>query len=222
MKLSATIWICLIMLAVSGCGRSPAPAPPVAQAYADQFGPVESSRSTPCPKVQGIWQLSNFSAGSLLKADGETIEHFRWGGAMLFGVSFGTNAYIAVDPLPMETILYIADKFPADTRRYPSNYTTKSDKEMPCVGHGWRQVVVTDHSLNERSANVLGMLPELPKKITQTDYIAKNAANELLLAIRIDFQGTDTDKKPVNGGYWHFMKMPRLFANPQEKGFKVP
>ncbi len=218
MKLFATVSFCMIMLAASGCGRPPAP--PVALAYADQFGPVESARFTPCPKVQGVWQLSNFSAGTLLKEDGQTIEHFRWYGSKLFDLSFGTKSYIAIDPNPLETMLYFSDRIPSDGGRRSFSYRTMSDKEIPCVGHGWRQIAVTDHSLNEAAARVIGVLPERPRKITQTDYFAKNKANELLVAIRIDFQGTDAEQKAVNSGYWHFLKMPRLFENPQEKGFK--
>ncbi len=218
MKLFSTVSICAILIAIPGCSRSPAP--PVAQAYADQYGPVESTRFTACPKVQGVWQLSNLSAGSLLKENGETVQHFRWYAPMLFGLSVGRNAYIAIDPNPLETVLYLADKIPGPGgSRRSLGYTTKSDKEMPCVGQGWHQVVVTDHSRNEAAARVLGIVPELPKKITQTDYFAKTAANELVLAIRIDFQGTNAEKEPVNGGYWHFMKMPRLLEKPKENGF---
>jgi hypothetical protein len=218
MKLMATGSLCMVALAVSGCSRPPAP--PVAQAYADQFGPVESSRFTPCPKIQGVWQLSNFSAGTLLKADGETIEHFRWYAPKLFDLSVGAKAYIAIDPNAIETVLYLADIIPSDGARRAFSFSTKSDKEMPCVGSGWRQVAATDQSLNEAAARVLGLLPERPVKITQTDYFAKTATDELVVATRIDFQGTNAERKSVNTGYWHFLKMPRLFEKPQEKGFK--
>ncbi len=214
----ATILFCAFLAAVSGCSR--APAPPVAQAYADQYGPVESSRFTACPKVQGVWQLFNLSAGSIRQEGGETVKHFRWYGSQLLGMSFATKGFIAIDPNPLETMLYVADRIPGSSGPRSYSYATKSDKEMPCVGHGWRQVVVTDHSLNDAAARVLGIVPEKPRKITQTDYFARTAANELLLAIRIDFQGTNDQKEPVNGGYWHFLKMPRLHENPKEQGFK--
>jgi hypothetical protein len=218
MKLFTTVSFFTLLLAVAGCSRSPAPA--VAEAYANQYGAVESSRFTPCPKIQGVWQLSNLSAGTILKKNGETIEHFRWFAPMLFGLSFSTKAYIAIDPNALETVLYFANSLPSQGSRQSLSYTTKSDKEMSCVGQGWRQVVTTDHSLNDAAARVLGLIPERPTKITQTDYFAKTAANELLLAIRIDFQGTNTEQQPVNGGYWHFLKMPRLYENPKERGFK--
>ncbi len=217
MKLFVIVSICTILIAVPGCSKSPPP--PVAQAYADQYGPVESTRFTACPTVQGVWQLSNLSAGSMLTKDSGTIQHFRWAYAKLFGLSVGTNAYIAIDPNPLETVLYLADKLPNSGGRKSLSYSTKSEKEMPCVGQGWRQVVVTDHSLNEAAARVLGIVPEQPKTIIQTDYFAKTAANELVLAIRIDFQGTNAEQEPVKGGYWHFLKMPRLLEKPKENGF---
>ncbi len=218
MKPFSTILICSIIATVSGCSRSPAP--PVALAYADQYGPVESSRFTSCPKVQGVWQLSNLSAGTLLKEDGELVQHFRWFAPKLFDLTVGLKAFIAIEEKDLETVLYLSDRIPGSDGQRAVSFTTKSGKEIPCVGHGWRQAVVSDHSSNDAAARVLGLVPEKPKKITQTDYFAKNAANELLLAIRIDFQGTNVKQESVNSGYWHFLKMPRLFENPKEKGFR--
>ncbi|MBC7622130.1 MAG: hypothetical protein H7232_01945 [Aeromicrobium sp.] len=218
MKRFSTVSICMMLAAASGCSQPPAPT--VAQAYADQFGAVESSRFTPCPKVQGVWQLGNLSAGSFLKEDGKLIQHFRWYAPQLFGLSAGVKVYIAIDPNPVDTVIYLTDKIQGAGGRNSLSYTTKSDKEMPCVGRGWRQVAVTDHSLNDAAARVLGLLPEQPVKITQTDYFAKTAANDLLLAVRIDFQGTNAEKQAVNDGYWHFLKMPRLHENPKEQGFR--
>jgi hypothetical protein len=192
----------------------------VAQAYANQYGPVESSRFTPCPKIQGVWQLSNLSAGTLLNEQGELVPHFRWFAPKLFDLVVSANAYVAIDPNSLETALYLADKIPGPSGRPSPSYTVKTDKEMPCLGDGWRQAGITAHSGNDAAARVLGLLPERPKKITQTDYFAKNAANELLLAIRIDFQGTNAEKKSVNSGYWHFLKMPRIHENPKENGFR--
>ena len=93
---------------------------------------------------------------------------------------------------------------------------------MPCIGHGWRRVATHDHSTNDAAARVLNLIPEETKKIVQTDYIARTANHELLLAIRIDYSGTDRkDKsKMISDGYWHFIKMPRLHEDPKSKGFK--
>jgi hypothetical protein len=217
MKLFSTVSVCAILVAVAGCSKPPAP--PVAQAYADQFGAVETSRFTACPKVQGVWHLANLSAGTFKLEDGQTIQHFRWFAPMLFGLSVGTKAYIAIDPNPVDTVLYLTDKIPGAGGKRSFSFTTKGEKEMPCVGHGWRQVAVTDQSLNDAAARVLGLLPEKPKKIVQTDYLATTKTDELLLAIRIDYQGTNAEQKPVNEGYWHFLKMPRLHEKPKEHGF---
>jgi hypothetical protein len=219
MKKLSTILICSTLVAVAGC--TPPPSPAVAQAYAKQFGAVESSRFTPCPKVQGVWHLANLSAGSLLKEDGETIEHFRWFAPKLFGLSIGKRTYIAIAPSAVETVLYLTDMTPGSIGRQSLGYSAKGDEEMPCVGQGWRQAAVTDHSRNDAAARVLGLVPEQPTKITQTDYFARTAANELLLAIRIDFQGTNQEQQPVKDGYWHFLKMPRLHDNPKEQGFRM-
>lgn len=219
MRIFLPALLCALLAAVSGCSQPPAPV--VAQAYANRFGAIESSRFTQCPKVQGVWHLANLSAGTFLKEDGETIEHFRWyGAAKLFGLSAGTKAYIAIDPNAFETVLYLSDKIAGRGGRQLLSYTTKSDREMPCVGHGWRQVAVTDHSLNDAAARVLGLLPDRPTKITQTDYFAKTASNDLLLGIRIEFQGTNAELQSVNESYWHFLKMPRLHDNPKEHGFR--
>ncbi len=218
MKLVLTVSFCILVAAVSGCSQPPAP--PVAEAYAKQYGPIETSRFTPCPKVEGVWQLSQLSAGTMLKANGETIEHFRWFAPTLFGLRPSQKDYIAIAPSTLETVFYLTPKIPGSTGRQSLSYTTKTEKEIPCLGHGWRQVVVTDHSGNDAAARVLGLIPEQAKKITQTDYYARDKANELVLATRIDFKGTDKEDKPVNGGYWHFVKMPRLHENPKEQGFK--
>lgn len=219
MKRWSIILFGTMLAAVSGC--TPPPAPAVSQAYANQFGAIDSSRFTSCPKVQGVWQLANLSAGTLLKEDGEIIQHFRWFAPKLFGLSVGTKAYIAIDPSAVETVLFLSDMTPGSVGRQSLGYSAKSDGEMPCVGQGWRQAAVTDHSRNDAAARVLGLKPELPTKITQTDYFAKTAANELVLAIRIEFQGTNAEQQPVNDGYWHFLKMPRLHGNPKEQGFRI-
>jgi hypothetical protein len=221
MKLVSILSICALAAAAAGCSKGPVP--PVAQAYADQYGAVETSLLTHCPKVQGVWQLSNLSAGAFLNADGETIQHFRWYMPKLFGLSTNTKSYVAIAPDTLETVLYVSNTIPRTGGRNWLGYTTKSDNEIPCVGHGWRIAGVTDHSQNDAAARVLGLVPELPKKITQTEYFAKTAANELLLAIRIEYEGTKAkskDKEPVNEGYWHFLKMPRLYESPKEQGFK--
>ena len=218
MNLFSTVSFSILLAAVSGCSQSPAP--PVAEAYAKQYGPVETSRFTPCPKVQGVWQLSQLSAGSLQKANGELIEHFRWVGPMLFGLTPSMKDYIAIDQNSLETVLYLTHKLPGTSGRQSLSYSAKTEKEMPCVGHGWRQAAVRDHSLNDGAARVLNLVPERTPKITQTDYYARDKANELVLATRIDFQGTNKEGKSVTDGYWHFLKMPRLHENPKGQGFK--
>ncbi len=217
MKLVSILSICTLAAALAGCSKGPAPA--VAQAYADQHGAVETSRFTHCPKVQGVWQLSNLSAGTFKTADGETIQHFRWYMPKLFGLSVNTKSYVAIEPTSLETVMYLSDTIPRTGNRNSLGFTTKSDKETPCVGHGWRSVGVMDHSQNDAAARVLGLVPELPKKITQTDYFARTATHDLLLAIRIDYQGTNKEKEAINDGYWHFLKMPRLHESPKEQGF---
>jgi hypothetical protein len=218
MKLLWTAAFCTLFAVFSGCSRAPAPA--VAEAYANQYGKVESSRFTPCPKVQGIWQLSKLSSGSLQNKEGETIEHFRWFAPQLFGLTVRTTDYIAIDPFDLETVLYLSSGIPGSTGPRSVSYSAKTDKEMPCVGEGWRQAAVMDHSLNDAAARVLRLVPEEPKKITQTDYFARDAANELVLATRIEFQGTNEGKAVLKGGYWHFLKMPRQYENPKDKGFR--
>ena len=218
MNLFSTVSFSILLAAVSGCSQSPAPS--VAEAYAKQYGPVETSRFTPCPKVQGVWQLSQLSAGSLQKANGELIEHFRWVGPMLFGLTPSMKDYIAIDQNSLETVLYLTHKLPGTSGRQSLSYSAKTEKEMPCVGHGWRQAAVRDHSLNDGAARVLNLVPERTPKITQTDYYARDKANELVLATRIDFQGTNKEGKSVTDGYWHFLKMPRLHENPKGQGFK--
>jgi hypothetical protein len=218
MKFFSTVALCALAAVFSGCSKSPVPA--VAGAYANKFGVVESSRFRPCPKVQGVWQLSKLSAGSLRNEKGETVEHFRWVGPQLFGLTVSSNDYVAVEPHDLETVLYLTGSIPGSAGKRSVSYTAKTDKEMPCLGHGWRQAAVIDHSPNDAAARVLRLAPEKPKKITQTDYFAKDAANELVLGTRIEFQGTNVEAEPVNGAYWHFLKMPRLFESPKEKGFR--
>jgi hypothetical protein len=95
-----------------------------------------------------------------------------------------------------------------------------SDVEMPCVGHGWRQVAITHHSRNAAAARVLKLVPEKLVKIVQTDFVARTAGHELLLATRIDYEGTGKDGDAIKDGYWHFVKMARLHENPKDQGFK--
>ncbi len=218
LKNFATILLCVAVVAGTGCSQPPMP--PVAQAYANQYGPVESSRFTPCPKVRGVWQLSQLSAGTLFLENGDLIQHFRWFAPKLFELSIGTKAYIAIDEKGLDTVLYLTDRIPGPDGQKSLGYTTKSDKDLPCLGHGWRQAAVTDHSSNDAAARVLGLLPEMPKKIIQTDYFAKSAGNELLLAIHIEFEGTNKKQASIKEGYWHFLKMPRLYENPKEMGFR--
>jgi hypothetical protein len=63
---------------------------------------------------------------------------------------------------------------------------------------------------------------EEPVNIVQTDYVARTADDELVLAIRIDYSGTDSEDKTrkINEGYWHWLKMPRLHEDPKAQGFK--
>jgi hypothetical protein len=164
--------------------------------------------------------LSHLSGGTLLKEDGAIVQHFRWHSPKLFSLSVTPATYIAIDDNSLETVLFLSHGIPGSDGRKSLGFTARSDKEIPCLGHGWRRVDVSDHSLNDAAARVLGLVPEEPRKITQTDFLARSSANDLLLAIRIDFQGTSDEREPVTGGYWHFLKMPRVHENPKEKGFR--
>ena len=207
------------LLGLSGCSGPPAE---VATAYNDQYGAVKTSRFTACPKVEGVWQLANLSAGSLRVEDSQMIQHFRWVAPYLFGLSVGASAFIAVEPRQLETVVYVANQIPSAGSRSMLGYTTLSDTKSPCVGHGWRRIATHDHSQNDAAARVLKLIPEEPRKIIQTDFIARTADHELLVATRIDYSGTDADdrNKKINNGYWHFIKMSRLHEDPKVHGFK--
>ncbi len=208
-----------LALALFGCSQQPPPA--VSLAYANQYGKVETSRFTPCPTVQGVWQLAQLSAGSMLDEKGELVPHFRWYGAKLFEFSVRPNDFIAVDKVGLETVLYLSGKIPGPDGHRAVSYSARSDQELPCVGQGWRQVARSDHSLNDAAARVLGLVPEEPVKIIQTDYFARSASQDMLLAIRIDYEGTNAkQKKAVSDGYWQFLKMPRLYESPKEQGYR--
>jgi len=76
--------------------------------------------------------------------------------------------------------------------------------------------------MNDAAARVLNLVPEEPTTIVQTDYVARTANDELILANRIDYSGTDSEdrNKTVKDGYWHWLKMPRLHADPKAQGFR--
>ena len=206
-------------IGLAGCSG---PQPEVATAYSNQYGAVKTSRFTACPKVEGVWHLANLSAGSLQMEDGQLIQHFRWFAPYLFGLSVGARSFIAIEPRPLETVVYLANQIPGARSQSLPGFTTLDEAHTPCVGHGWRRIATHDHSMNDAAARVLKLVPEEPKTIVQTDYIARTADHELLLAIRIDYSGTDnTDKnKRIKDGYWHFVKMPRLHDDPKAQGFK--
>ncbi len=204
---------------LAGCSG---PKPDVATAYNDQYGAVKTSTFDKCPAIAGVWHLGNLSGGSLMQGDGQLIQHFRWQSHYLFGLSVSPQDYIAIQPRQLETVLYLAYKIPGPGGNSTGGYTTLDDAETPCVGHGWRKVATRNHSTNDAAARVLNLVPEEPVQITQTDYIAQTPDHELLVAIRIDYSGTDSaDKtKKVNDGYWHFIKMPRLYDDAKAQGFK--
>lgn len=218
MKMSQWILALVLPIAMMGCSRAPVPA--VAAAYASQYGAAQTSWMTPCPQMSGVWQLANLSGGSLQLPDGNTIQHFRWYAPQLFGFAIETKSYIALEERPVETVLYVADRMPLNSGSRATGYSVKTDKDMPCVGQGWRKMASIDHSLNDAAARVLGLVPELPTKITQVDYLARTSAHELLVATRIDFEGTNAAKEAVSSGYWHFLKMPRLHESAKAQGFK--
>ena len=215
--LSATC-MAVALLALSACSR--APAPEVAAAYDKKYGAVKTSYFSPCPKVDGVWRLSNLSDGSLKKDNGEIIEHFRWYLPKLFGLVVGKSDYIAVEESQLETTLYLSGVIPGPNGKRAVSFTAKTEKEMPCLGQGWRKAGETNHSQNDAAARVLKLVPESTVKIIQTDFFAKTAADELLLAIRIDYEGTNSDKKRVKDGYWHFLKLPRVHESPKAQGFQ--
>jgi|GEM_PF-5646239 len=219
MRILLTTTFGVTLLALAGCNSSPQP--DVAVAYGKQWGAVTTSRSSPCPSIEGVWHLANLSAGSLLLDDGQPVAHFRWFGGKLFGLTVNQKSFIAIEPRQLGTVVYLADQIPKGAgSRSMLGYTTLSDAEMPCVGQGWRRVETTDHSLNDAAARVLKLVPEKPSKIMQTNFIARTANHELLLAARIDFEGTNREDEAVKGGYWHFVKMPRLHETPKDQGFK--
>ncbi len=204
---------------LAGCsGQKPA----VATAYNDQYGAVKTSSFDKCPAIEGVWHLGDLSGGSLSLGDGQIIQHFRWFAPYLFGLSVSLDDYIAIEQRSLETVLYLAHEVSGPGGKSMGGYTTLSDTEMPCVGYGWRRVATRDHSTNDAAARVLNLVPEQPVEIVQTDYVAQTPDHELLIAIRIDYSGTDSaDKsKQINRGYWHFIKMKRLYEDPKQQGFK--
>ncbi len=214
-------FIHIVVAAAIGLAGCSGPKPEVATAYNDQYGAVKTSMFSKCPTIEGVWHLANLSGGSLTLEDGQAIQHFRWFAPYLFGLSITQQDYIAIEPRSLETVLYLAATIPVANGQSVS-YTTLEDAKTPCVGHGWRQVEKHYHSTNEAAARVLKLVPEQPVQITQTDYIAQTSNHELLIATRIDYSGTDSQDraKKINSGYWHFIKMPRLYEDPKAQGFK--
>lgn len=211
----------IALIGLAGCGSS-APVPEVAEAYADQYGAVDTSSFDACPAIEGVWHLGELSAGSLEQDDGQAVAHFRWVGRYLFNLSVSGGSYIAIEPRQLETVYYLADQIPGAGGRSAAGYTTLDEKQAPCLGHGWRRVATRDHSSNDAAARVLNLVPEEPHRIVQTDYIARTANHELILAIRIEYSGTDSDdtSKTVDDGYWHWLKMPRLHEDAKAQGFR--
>lgn len=212
----------IALIGLGGCGSGSGALPEVAQAYADKYGAVESSSFAACPDIEGVWHLGELSAGSLKQDDDQAVPHFRWLGRYLFNLSVSGGSYIAIEPRQLETVFYLADRIPGAGGRSAVGYTTLDDAQAPCVGHGWRRVATRDHSSNDAAARVLNLVPEEPHSIVQTDYVARTANHELVLAIRIDYSGTDSDDKTktVKDGYWHWLKMPRLHEDPKAQGFR--
>lgn len=212
-----------VLVAVLGLTSCVGAVPDVANAYGDQFVAVETSLFSACPTIEGVWHLSDLSAGSLVQEDGELVPHFRWFAPYLFGLSASTRSYIAIEPRPLETVFYLTDRIPgAGASSSAAGYTTLDDTQAPCVGHGWRRIATRNHSLNDAAARVLELDVGEPLNIVQTDYVARTANDELVLAIRIDYSGTDSQDKTrkINDGYWHWLKMPRLHGDPKAQGFR--
>ena len=206
------------LLALAGCSGSPPPE--VAVAYGKKWGAETTSRFSPCPDIKGVWHLQKPSEGSFLDETGETVAHRRWHLPQLFGQS--VYRFIAIETGTLGTMVYGSDAMPGFGVGSWSSHARKSlsDVEMPCVGHGWRQVAITHHSRNAAAARVLKLVPEKLVKIAQTDFVARTAGHELLLATRIDYEGTGKDGDAIKDGYWHFVKMARLHENPKDQGFK--
>lgn len=211
----------LLIALIGLVGCSSGPVPEVAEAYGDQYGAVETSSRGACPTIEGVWHLAELSAGSLLQDD-ELVQHFRWFAPYLFNLSVNARSYIAIEPRQLETVYYLANRIPGPDGRSGVGYTTLDEAQAPCVGHGWRRVATRNHASNDAAARVLNLDPEEPTSIVQTDYIARTADNELILAIRIDYSGTDSDDKTktVKDGYWHWLKMPRLHEDAKAQGFR--
>ncbi|MEO7640376.1 MAG: hypothetical protein ABIU07_03080, partial [Ramlibacter sp.] len=168
----------LILAAAAGCTQGPPPE--VAKAYADQYGAAKTSRITPCPEINGVWSLREPSAGTRLDTEGRWLKdypvpHFRWVGPSLFGLTPSMGGVIAAGPHLTGTMVYFADKPHTEAnpaRRGTFSFATRSDKEFPCVGAGWRRSATHDHSLNDAAARVLTLDARLARQILQTDHLA--------------------------------------------------
>ena len=125
------------LLGLTGCSG---PLPDVATAYNNLHGKVKTSRFTACPTIEGVWHLGNLSAGSMKLEDNQLIQHFRWFAPYLFGLSANTQSYVALEPRPLQTVLYLSPKIPGAAGRSMVSFSELTEAQMPCVGHGWRRV----------------------------------------------------------------------------------
>ena len=215
----------LFLAAAAGCSQGP-PAE-VAKAYAGQYGAAKTSLFTPCPEINGVWNLREPTAGTRMDTDGRWLKdypvpHFRWVGPSLFGLTPSLGGVIASGPHPTGTMVFFADKPYTEAnpaRRGTFSYATRSDKEFPCVGAGWRRSTLHDHSLNDAAARVLDLDARRPRQIRQTDHMAITPAGELLIGVQVQYSGTTEKGAAVSDAYWHFLKLPRLAKDAKAAGF---
>jgi hypothetical protein len=215
------------LLWVTGCSQSPPPE--VAAKYANQFGPTVSTGFGKCPELNGVWSLSAPSGGSFLDSEGKWLQddlvpHMRWVGGTLFGLTPGVKGAIAASPRFGTTLFFSAVGYTEanpipTTARSGMAYTELSEAEFPCVGGGWRQGPSRNHSSNDAAARVLTLDSERTVSITQVDYMAISASDELLLGTHVKYHGTDEDGKEVKDEYWHFVKLPRTAADAKAAGY---
>ena len=215
----------LVLAAAVGCTQGPPPE--VAKAYAGQYGAAKTGFFQSCPEINGVWNLREPSAGTRLDTDGRwlkgyAVPHFRWVGPSLFGLTPSMGGVIAAGPHLTGTMVFFAgtphtEANPA--RRGTFSFATRSDKEFPCVGAGWRRSATHDHSLNDAAARVLKLDALQPRQIRQTDHMAITPGGELLIGVQVQYSGVTEKGAAVADAYWHFLKLPRLARDAKAAGF---
>lgn len=225
----AAIAASCLLVGAAGCSRGPTPE--VAVAYANRDGFTVTSRFTPCPELDGVWNMREPSSGTRLDTEGRwlrgyPVPHYRWVGPSLFGLTPSLGGVVAALPLPSGgTKLFYADKPYTEASPLPAaarsslGFRELPDAEFPCVGAGWRRAAVHDHSANDAAANVLKLDTRRPRRITQADHMALTPDGDMLIGVHVQYSGTASDGKAVGEAYWHFLKLPRLAKEAKAAGF---